>query len=56
MFAAAEDSEHPVITSAYEWEIVGLNWQDRPMNGDEPFLDLTLVRDTARTRTWPLLR
>lgn len=38
------DPDHPIISKAWEWEIMGLNIQREPIDATEPYLDLKLKR------------
>jgi hypothetical protein len=43
-----EDSAHPILPESWRYEIVGIRLDHFPMDGGEPFLDLTLQRGAER--------
>lgn len=45
---SSEDPKHAVLPDAWRYEIVGLQLELDPENGQEPFLDLTLRLDGTR--------
>ena len=48
------DRDHPILSHANTWEIVGMRLERDPQDGEEPFVDLTLRRGLERTilRFW----
>jgi hypothetical protein len=42
------DPEHSILPKAFEYEIIGLRLDREPIDGIEPFLDLTLRRGQHR--------
>ncbi len=44
----AGDPEHPILAKAWEFEVVGVRLDREPIDGGEPFLDLTLRRGDER--------
>lgn len=48
------DPHHPILDKVWRYEIVGLRLEKEPLDGDEPFLDLTLRfgRDRRLLRFW----
>jgi len=47
---AIEDPEHSILPKAFEYEVIGLRLEREPLNGGEPFLDLTVRRGVERRR------
>jgi hypothetical protein len=45
---SSEDRDHPVLSDAWRYEIVGLRLELAPENGGEPFLDLSVRREGER--------
>ena len=43
-----QDPDHPILPQAWQFEIIGLRLEKDPLEGGEPFLDLTLRRGTGR--------
>ncbi|HEY2378060.1 MAG TPA: hypothetical protein VGH98_18945 [Gemmatimonadaceae bacterium] len=45
---SSDDPDHPVLSDAWRYEIVGLRLELKPENSAEPFLDLTVDLDGSR--------
>jgi hypothetical protein len=43
-----EDPEHPILSCAWEYEIIGIRLEREPLDGSEPFIDLRLRNGTER--------
>jgi hypothetical protein len=43
-----QDPEHPILSEAWRYEIVGFRLERAPADGGEPFLDLTLMYANSR--------
>ncbi len=46
--SAFEDPDHPVLPEAWHYEIVAVRIELAPVDGSEPFLDLTVRRGEDR--------
>jgi len=50
------DFEHPIIDSAWDYEVIGLRLEKEPIEEAEPFLDLRRVPTAFGSQTWRRVR